>query len=550
MKNKFIFFILSILSGIMLWLSWYPISITFLIFFAFIPLFFISEKIVNSSMRHPFWQGVGFSFPAFLIWNAATTWWIWNSTAEGSLAAFILNALFMSIIFGFWTHYRTRRHTLIPHSIFLISLWMSFEFLHLHWDLQWPWLNLGNVFAPCTQYVQWYSVTGTFGGTLWVLIINILIFNIIKSIKINKQLMWRNILITFTLFLIPILASVITFAKYKIPEKNGVEAVVVQPNTDPYSEQFYLGNDDFVARIIETAMPKITDSTAIILTPESSIHRTVIENLLVSRKFSPENPSYYGITLFDSLFQYYPNINIIAGISTVKFYNYPATITAQDNGKGMFVDVFNTAMSYNRHGAVDFYHKSHLVPGVEKMPFAKVLHAIGFDNVVINLGGPRSPLGTDSISHPLIASTDNKIKIGVPICYESVFGEVCGEFVQNGAAFLGIITNDAWWGETPGHQQHFIYAKLRAVETRRYVIRAANTGISAIINPRGEVMKKTRYNERTAISGTIYPNEKITFYAKNGDYLARFAVGIMLLSLISHLFYSIYKRIKTKKRLA
>ena len=362
--------------------------------------------------------------------------------------------------------------------------------------------------------------------------------------------MWRNIIITFTLFLIPILASVITFAKYKIPKKNGVEAVVVQPNTDPYSEQFYLGNDDFVARIIETAMPKITDSTAIILTPESSIHRTVIENLLVSRKFSPENPSYYGITLFDSLFQYYPNINIIAGISTVKFYNYPATITAQDNGNGMFMDVFNTAMSYNRHGAVDFYHKSHLVPGVEKMPFAKVLHAIGFDNVVINLGGPRSPLGTDSISHPLIASTDNKIKIGVPICYESVFGEVCGEFVQNGAAFLGIITNDAWWGETPGHQQHFIYAKLRAVETRRYVIRAANTGISAIINPRGEVMKKTRYNERTAISGTIYPNEKITFYAKNGDYLARFAVGIMLLSLISHLFYSIYKRIKTKKRLA
>lgn len=548
MKNKIILLSLSILSGIALWLSWYPTSITFLIFFAFIPLFFISETIVSSSMRHPFWKGVGYSFPAFLIWNAATTWWIWNSTAEGSLAAFILNALFMSIIFGFWTHYRTRRHILIPHPVLFITLWMSFELLHLHWDLQWPWLNLGNVFAPCTQYIQWYSITGTFGGTLWILLLNFLIFGIIKSAKENKQAMKRKIIITLALFLIPVLSSVLIFSNYKIAEKDGVEAVVVQPNTDPYAEQFLLGNDDFVLRIIESALPKITDSTAIILTPESSIHRTVIENLLVSRKFSPENPNYYGITLFDSLFQIYPKINVIAGISTVKFYDHPATITAQDNGNGTYMDVFNTAMSYNRNGAVDFYHKSHLVPGVEKMPFAKVLHAIGFDNVVINLGGPRSPLGTDTLSRPLIASADRSdLKIGVPICYESVFGEVCGEFVQNGASFLGIITNDAWWGETPGHQQHFIYAKLRAVESRRYVIRAANTGISAIIDPRGEVLEQTRYNERTAISGTIYPNEKLTFYTKHGDYLARFAVGILIITLLSQLIFAIYKRISARK---
>lgn len=538
MKNRLIILTLSALSGLLLALSWYPIGIVFLIFFAFIPLFFIAEIILNSNMRHPFLKGLSYSLPAFLLWNGITTWWIWNSTAPGAVAAIVLNSLFMALVYAFWIYFRYKNSLEILNPIFFITLWMSFEFLHLHWDLQWPWLNLGNVFAPATPYVQWYSITGTFGGTLWILMINFLVFSIIKMLKQDRKKVWKRVILTLSVWIIPVVVSATIYAHYKYPTTNGIEAVVVQPNTDPYNEQYFLGNSELVERIIETAQPELTNHTALLLTPESSISRSVIENLLISREFSPNNLNYYGITLFDTLLIDYPKLNIIAGLSTLKLYDHAATETAQSNGNGVYIDVFNTAMSYNRKGAVGFYHKSHLVPGVEKMPFVRVLSAIGFDNVVINLGGPRSALGIDKISSPLIASPqDTNLKIGIPICYESVFGEVCSEFVRNGADFLGVITNDAWWKETAGHRQHFIYAKLRAVETRRYLLRAANTGISAIIDPRGDVISQTQYNKRTAIKSTIYPNSQLTFYTKHGDYLARIAVGVLILQILIVLIY-------------
>ena len=97
---------------------------------------------------------------------------------------------------------------------------------------------------------------------------------------------------------------------------------------------------------------------------------------------------------------------------------------------------------------------------------------------------------------------------------------------------MAVITNDAWWKDSPGHKQHFIMSKLRAIETRRYVLRAANTGTSAFINPLGEVSQETKYGVRTAIKEVVYPNDEITFYVKHGDYLARFCAALTALFLL------------------
>ena len=114
------------------------------------------------------------------------------------------------------------------------------------------------------------------------------------------------------------------------------------------------------------------------------------------------------------------------------------------------------------------------------------------------------------------------------ICYESVYGEYVTGYVENGANFLSIITNDAWWGDTQGHQQHLSYASLRAIENRRYVARSANTGISAIINSRGDILKTLSYEERGSISGRVGIQNELTFYSKYGDYLARIAQFLAL----------------------
>jgi len=114
------------------------------------------------------------------------------------------------------------------------------------------------------------------------------------------------------------------------------------------------------------------------------------------------------------------------------------------------------------------------------------------------------------------------------ICYESVYGEYVTGYVDNGAKFLSIITNDAWWGDTEGHRQHLSYAKLRAVENRRFVARSANTGISAIINSRGDIVKSLGYEKRGAIVGQVGIQNEKTFYVKYGDYIPRIAQFLAL----------------------
>ena len=114
-------------------------------------------------------------------------------------------------------------------------------------------------------------------------------------------------------------------------------------------------------------------------------------------------------------------------------------------------------------------------------------------------------------------------KVAPIICYESIYGAYVSEYVKNGAQLLAIITNDAWWGNTQGHQQHLSYARLRAIETRKNVVRSANTGISAIINTKGEIIQQLGYEKRGSLLGEVNLNSRKTFYVNYGDYLARIA---------------------------
>jgi apolipoprotein N-acyltransferase len=127
-------------------------------------------------------------------------------------------------------------------------------------------------------------------------------------------------------------------------------------------------------------------------------------------------------------------------------------------------------------------------------------------------------------------------RAGPIICWESVFGEFVTGYVQNGADFLAVISNDAWWGNTPGHKQLLSYTRLRAIETRRDIARSANTGISAIIDARGEILKQSPYETQTVLQGSIAPRTNLTFYVRHGDIIARWAVlvfGIFLLIALS-----------------
>ena len=111
---------------------------------------------------------------------------------------------------------------------------------------------------------------------------------------------------------------------------------------------------------------------------------------------------------------------------------------------------------------------------------------------VIDLGGSAGGLGSQPERTVFQVAEVPALRVAPVICYESVYGDFVGEYVANGATLIGIITNDGWWSDSPGHSQHLQYATLRAIETRRDVARSANTGISAFINQKGEITQQTR----------------------------------------------------------
>src|SRR5690606_23910377 len=175
-----------------------------------------------------------------------------------------------------------------------------------------------------------------------------------------------------------------------------------------------------------------------------------------------------------------------------------------------------SAVLIENSAKLQFYHKSKLVAGAEQFPFAG---ALGFlKPLFAGFGGTTGGYGSQD--KPSVFYAQSGIGAAPVICYESIWGSYVAEYVRQGAQFIAIVTNDGWWGNTAGKDQHLAYAKLRAIETRRWVARSANTGISAFSNQRGDVVQRTAWWVPTALKQDINLNEEITFYVSTGDYLA------------------------------
>jgi apolipoprotein N-acyltransferase len=154
-------------------------------------------------------------------------------------------------------------------------------------------------------------------------------------------------------------------------------------------------------------------------------------------------------------------------------------------------------------------------------------------SLALDLGGTTGSLGTQQ-ERSVIWSSDHRVGVAPTICYESIYGDHVAAHVRNGANLIVIMTNDGWWGNTPGHVQHLLYAKLRAVETRRDVARSANTGISCFINQRGDMRQESAWWVKATIRGTVRTREDLTFYVRHGDYLGKgaYAGTVVLLLLV------------------
>lgn len=515
---------LALLSGLLIAAAWPTKGLAPLAFVAFVPLLFLQDRIGD---RENLEKGKMFllAFVTFLTWNSLTTWWVWKTTAAGTIGMILLNSLFMTTVF--WTYHlvKTKLYDNKKGYYVLIIFVLAFEYLHLNWQLNWPWLNLGNVFSHYYTWVQWYEWTGAAGGTVWVLTSNILIYKWLFKSKNHL----KSALLAMAVLLIPLIVSKIMYHSYK-EAGNEVEVVVVQPNLDPYFEEFTLTPPQILKRNLEVAAPLMTENTRFVVSPESAIQEDIwLENI----------DRFYSIRELRRYIDSFPQSCYVVGISALGMVPEGEE---DDFAARKFYDADEYFYAYNTAALItkddiQLYHKSKLTPGVEAMPSWWIIRPLA--NMAVDLGGTTGTLKKDTEARVL--SFDNH-KVGTLICYESAFGGYATEFVKKGADMLFVITNDGWWGNTPGHRQHLEFSSLRAIETRRSVARSANTGISAFINQRGDIVEKTKYWEQTAIRNVLKTNEKQTFYVRYGDYIYKVSVFLTALLLVMTFVRVITKR--------
>lgn len=515
MKN----FIYASLTGILLAISWPTYGFPLFIFFAFVPLLLAEFQIRNHSKSRTKLKVFGLSYLSFFIWNLITTYWVAYSTLFGGTFAVLANSLLMALVFLLY-HIVAKRTGFSAASAFLVSIWMVFEKIHLKWDFSWPWLNLGNVFSEYISWVQWYEFTGTFGGTLWIWLANIAIFKALLQYKEFKEkgIIYRAVLKLASLILIPITVSLILYYNYEEP-KEKLEVVILQPNINPYTEKYNTTDTRIGELLLDLSNKSVTDSTDLIIAPE-----TVFADGTQFSNFKNSEAIYFGRQI--SSIQ--PELSFLGGLSMFDRFSDPEKVRKQTNqlGPNDWYDDYNSAFLVKDNTDItQLYHKSKLVVGVENFPYQNILKPL-LGDVMIDLGGTVAMKTTQEDREVLWLNDSNGT--APIICYESVYGEYVTGYVNNGANFLSIITNDAWWGDTEGHQQHLSYARLRAVENRRFVARSANTGISAIINARGDIIQQLGYEEKGSIVGSVGLMSEKTFYVKYGDYIPRIAQFLAL----------------------
>lgn len=538
--------ILSLLAAVLLSISWPTYGLPFFIFFALVPLLIMEHDLTKfSKLKNKSWTVFGLAYLAFMIWNIVTTGWLYgskNPDGTHSIAAVVLpvvfNSLFYALVFQLYHWYKKAQGTYFGLAFF-VAIWMCWEKFHLSWELTWPWLNLGNAFSEYPMLIQWYDTLGATGGSFWILLVNVYIFYTIRIWEAARKR--RSLIINSAVILagiaLPMLISVIKYQHFDLKPTGSVNVLMLQPELDPYTEKYSKDSLTILNDLLTLAEQNSKGQIDYYIGPETSlpgfgsISETGFEQSML-------------LTSIKEFLKRHPKSVFATGISSHRFYRdeNEKSSTAYQTSSGSFVDSYNSAVQIIPDHNVEVYHKGKLVPGVEIFPYINVLKPV-LGDAMIDLGGTVASLGVDD-ERKVFTNPYNAGKLAPIICYESIYGEFVTDYVKKGANFLAIMTNDSWWGVTQGHKQLLAYAKLRAIETRREIARSANSGISAHIDARGNIMADTLYGDKTTLYAKVNLYDHTTFYTRAGDLISRMMVFVLGFLV----FYTLIKKFQNRQK--
>lgn len=548
-KQNRIIVLLLLLSSLLMSLPYLVPGCGLLMLIALVPLLCAEHLASELGIRRFFWC----YYAAFVIFNALTTWWVGKATVGGGIFAVMTNALFMSAIFALFRISKKRLRGALPY-IFLAVSWIAWERFYLTLaQISWPWLLFGNAFARTPALVQWYEITGTLGGSLWVWAVNLSIFGLMLNLSSGRFWSWTSkaryasTISLALLVIVPISASLIRYYTYEERDDAGsLEVLMAQSNFDPWQKLHSVPQSQQNAQVVQLLKAQLEDRLGpdypaeplLLMLPESFCSDIWLNHPQTS-------PSYK--TFQRELVDAYPNVNLLFGASTFERFNCRARPSdyARSLGDGSWYQSYNSAFITDGSGRLQHINKTKLVVGSEFTPYVKFFAPL--DDALGNPMGRSVPQGEARNLDVMgfeqggekIASI---IPVGVPICYESIYPEFCVDYVRKGAQAICVITNDGWWGNTPGYRQHFSYSRLRAIELRRDIARCANTGISAFINQRGDVLQQSGWWQPDTLRGSVNLSSEQTFFVRYGDIVGRICTLMFVMLALSLLIKAISKK--------
>lgn len=496
--------LLLILSGTFFGISFTPFPFPFplFLFVAFVPYFFVITKKqtllkVNSA-----------SYLTFFVMSLLTVYWVgsWQSESDpflmlsGTVLVFFLPCVMLINSTLYFISKKVFKKDLSLY--FFPFFWVMVEYLLTLTDLKFPWLTIGHGLAKFTSFIQIADIIGAFGLSFVVLWINIFIYKGIKSFKESSKAGLINLSIAGLIFSFIIAYGFIRITSLNNDEKK-IKVGIIQPNLDPWNKWELGGLNEILNNNLELSQQCVDDGAKIIFWPE-----TALPVYLLSGTYQTELDSIYS-------FLNKNNVSLLTGMPDYRIFETDAPQNAKysEAGKYHYATYNSILLLQPNTFEVQRYGKMQLVPLGEHIPFVDQIPFLG-DLLKWGVGLSGWNVGQDTTVFKFVDNQDT-IKIGGLVCYESVFPTFPNYFVDRGAQFLAVLTNDSWYGKLSGPYQHKEFANLRAVENRRAVVRCANGGVSCLINKFGVTEVETEMFTRTHLVVDVPLNNEKTFYTKN-----------------------------------
>ncbi len=526
--------LLLILSGILFGISFppFPFPFTLFLFIAFVPYFFVITKKqtllkVNSA-----------SYLTFFTLSLITIYWVgsWQSKADpflmlsGAVLVFFYPCV---LLIDSTLYFLSRKVFKKDLSLYFFPFfWVTGEYLLTLTDLKFPWLTIGHGLAKFTLFIQIADIVGAFGLSFVVLWINIFIYKGLKSFKNSAKTEFVYFSATVSIFIFVIVYGFIKVSS----SENDVRKIrvgIIQPNLDPWNKWELGGLDNILNNYFKLSQKCVDKGAKIILWPE-----TALPVYLFSGAYQDEVDSIYSFLKKN-------NVSLLTGMPDFQIYNGNPPRSAKFNEIGnYYYATYNAILLLQPNTfSVQRYGKMQLVPLGEHTPFVDQLPFLG-DLLKWGVGISGWNVGQDTTVFKFVPQKNDTIKIGGLVCYESVFPTFPTYFVDRGAEFLAVLTNDSWYGKLSGPYQHEEFSKLRAVENRKAVVRCANGGVSCLINKFGVTEVETEMFTRTYLVVDVPLNNEKTFYTKNPLIVPVFSSIFSLLILGTSFLLWIRKKFK------